>query len=296
MYRLACRDRIKGFAIALANPGGISDGTKVEGFCRHFRRRCLLLSSSVRHRILRRTEVATFSGVQLAFGTKVNQPQMFGQAQQKNVDAEPLATLAGLCALLGLGLGFIESSRAALGPAVSGVVGALFLLLVKSNMDDKIVKQGQGMLQVSYEAGFTPALLLLIAGAALNGYVFFSQRARRAVASLPDACTTTGRSASPTVSAPPASPGVCPHCGASTGAKSKFCAVLWQAAFSKRGCRPRAVLAKEGPCSVLNVVTRSKLERLPELRGADRRRAALHLPRSARRSRFGLRTHSRPSR
>jgi len=169
-------------------------------------------------------KVATFSGVQLAFGTEVNQPQMFGPAQKKNVDAEPLATLAGLCALLGLGLGFIESSRAALGPAVSGVVGALFLLLVKSNMDDKIVKQGQGMLQVSYEAGFTLTLLLLIAGAALNGYGFFSQRARSAVASLPATPRPPGELVGPTASAPPASRGVCPHCGASTGATSKFCA------------------------------------------------------------------------
>jgi len=149
---------------------------------------------------------------------------MFGQAQQKNVDAEPLATLAGLCTLVGLGLGFIESSRAAISPAISGAVGALFLLLLKSNMDDKIVKQGQGMLQVSYEVGFTLALLLLIGGAALNGYVFFSQRARSAAPNLPDAPRPPGELVGPTALAPPASPGICPHCGAPTRGASKFCA------------------------------------------------------------------------
>jgi hypothetical protein len=127
--------------------------------------------------------VASFSGVQLATGTTVEQPQMFGPPQKQKVDPDPTAAVAALCAILGLGLSFLRA-RAALGPAISGAVGAVSLLLLKSRLNDQIVKQGQGMLQVNYESGFSLALILLIAGAAWNVYLF-SQRGTAAVAGLP---------------------------------------------------------------------------------------------------------------
>lgn len=167
-------------------------------------------------------KVATFSGVQLATGTSVSQPQMFGPTQKKDVAPEPLAAIAALCTIVGLALSFLPA-KVALGPAISGGVGALFLLLLKSKMDDQIVKQGQGMLQVNYEAGFTLTLVLLVAGAAWNGYLFFSQQAGDVAPSLPITARPPGQPASPTVS-PPASAAVCPHCGAPMREVSKFCA------------------------------------------------------------------------
>ena len=168
-------------------------------------------------------KIATLSGVQLATGTSVSQPQMFGPPQKKDVAPEPLAAIVALCTIVGLALSFLPSSKMALGPAISGGVGALFLLLLKSKMDDQIVKQGQGMLQVNYEAGFTLSLLFLVAGAAWNGYLFFSQQAGTVAPSLPTTARSPGQPASPTAS-PPASAAVCPHCGASTREVSKFCA------------------------------------------------------------------------
>ncbi|MFI5105447.1 MAG: hypothetical protein ACHP79_11020, partial [Terriglobales bacterium] len=76
------------------------------------------------------TKVASFSGVELATGTTVEQPQMFGPAQKKSVGAEPLATMAALCALAGVGLSFL-GIRLAIVPAIGGAVGALFLLLLQ---------------------------------------------------------------------------------------------------------------------------------------------------------------------
>lgn len=166
--------------------------------------------------------VITLSGVQLATGTTIDQPQISGPAQKKNVDPEPLVTLAALCAIIGLVLSVASSAKAALAPAISGGLGALFLLLLRAKMDDQIAKQGQGVLQVSYEAGYTLTLLLLVAGAASNGYVFFSQRAQSAVPNLPDAPRPPGERASPAGPAPPAV--FCPNCGAPTEAGSKFCA------------------------------------------------------------------------
>jgi hypothetical protein len=38
-------------------------------------------------------KMASFSGAQLATGTSVDEPQMFGPSQKKKVDPEPLAAL-----------------------------------------------------------------------------------------------------------------------------------------------------------------------------------------------------------
>ncbi len=53
-------------------------------------------------------KVGSFSGLQLATGTTVNQPQMFGPAQSEKVESEPMATIAILCAVAGLGLSFLR--------------------------------------------------------------------------------------------------------------------------------------------------------------------------------------------
>jgi len=166
--------------------------------------------------------IVTVSGVQLATGTNLDQPQMLGPAQKKSVDPEPLVSLAALCAIIGLVLSFGGSAKAALGPAISGGLGFLLLLLLRAKMDDQIARQSRDMLQVSYEAGYTLTLLLLIAGAALNGYIFFSQRAPSA---MRGAASPASEPASAQVSVPattrPAT--ACPHCGAPIEEGSKFC-------------------------------------------------------------------------
>jgi hypothetical protein len=55
-------------------------------------------------------------------------------------------------------------------------------------MDDQIMTQGRSMPQVSYETGFSPALLLLIAGAGWNAFLF-SQRKRQAGGAGPPVAT-----------------------------------------------------------------------------------------------------------
>src|SRR6476620_9314495 len=52
-------------------------------------------------------KVVTFSGVELATGTTVEQPQVFGPPQKRHQGAQPLATVAALCALAGVGLSFL---------------------------------------------------------------------------------------------------------------------------------------------------------------------------------------------
>jgi hypothetical protein len=126
-------------------------------------------------------KIASATGVQLATGTTLELPQAFGPSREQKVGQEPLSAVAALCAVIGLGVSF-AGARAAIVPAISGVVGALSLLTMKSRIDDGIVKHGQGMLQANYEIGFFLALLLMIAGAVWNGYLF-SQSAKATAAS-----------------------------------------------------------------------------------------------------------------
>jgi hypothetical protein len=117
----------------------------------------------------------TLSGQQLATGTTLTQPQPFGPPQTQKLDADPFAAVAGLCAIAGIALSLI-GRRMASGAAISGGVGVLSLFIMKSRLDDQLQKQGQGLATANYESGFTLALLLLIAGAAWNVYLFLQSR------------------------------------------------------------------------------------------------------------------------
>ena len=113
----------------------------------------------------------TFTGVQLATGTTIEEPQMFGQAKQRKIDGEPLALFALLVALIGGGLAFLAGRTTRLAAAGLGGLGAILLLMLKSKIASDAVKEGGGMFQVSFGAGYWLALVGFIAAAGLNLYV-----------------------------------------------------------------------------------------------------------------------------
>jgi len=157
--------------------------------------------------------VASFSGAQLATGTSVEQPQMFGPPKKQNVDPDPTAAVAGICALLGLGLSFLGAKNA-IAPAISGAVGVVSLFLMKVRLDDQIVRQGQGMLQVNYETGYVLAIILLIAGVGWNAFLI-SQQKRDPLISAP---ASPSEQRPVTVDSAP-----CPYCGTETSVGARFC-------------------------------------------------------------------------
>jgi hypothetical protein len=165
-------------------------------------------------------KVASLTGVELATGTTVDQPQVFGPAQKKRVGAEPLATLAALCAIAGIGLSFL-GSRLALAPAVSGAAGALFLLLLQSKLNSDMSKEAQGAFRLDFEVGFVLVLLFFAAGAAWNFYQFFqSKKLAAAPAVSPPAMRANVAAAS--------GPGTtaaffCTYCGQAVTAGTRFC-------------------------------------------------------------------------
>ncbi|MBL7209075.1 MAG: zinc-ribbon domain-containing protein [Dehalococcoidia bacterium] len=118
-------------------------------------------------------KVATLTGVQLVTGTAIEQPDLFGEGQQaETLDGEPLAILAFLSAVAGLGLSFIKGRKIVIAPAISGVAGSILLLLLKSKIDNEILSEGAGMIQVEYGIGFWLTILVFLSAAGLNGFLF----------------------------------------------------------------------------------------------------------------------------
>jgi hypothetical protein len=112
--------------------------------------------------------VAKFSGFQLAFGTTVRQPEMFGPPKVHTLNPEPLAVIAFFCCALAFGLAFTKSRGGEIAVAVSSVISFLSLLFFKSTFEDEVSRQTSGVLEVNYEFGFWLTLLCNMSGAALN--------------------------------------------------------------------------------------------------------------------------------
>jgi hypothetical protein len=165
-------------------------------------------------------KVASLTGVELATGTTVEQPQVFGPAQKKRVGAEPLATLAALCALAGIGLSFL-GSRLAIAPAVSGTAGALFLLLLQSKLNSDMSKEVQGAFRLDWEVGFVLVLLFFIAGAAWNFYQFFESRKLAAAPAVSSQAMRANATAAPDPGTTASS--FCTGCGKAIAAGARFC-------------------------------------------------------------------------
>ena len=81
------------------------------------------------------------------------------------------------CVIIGLALSFIKNRKSAILPAVSGGIGTITLLMLKSKIDNDVLREGGGMIlvQVEYTFGFYAILILMVAAVGLNIYVFFGK-------------------------------------------------------------------------------------------------------------------------
>ena len=119
----------------------------------------------------RQEPITTLNGVELATGKTIKSPSVLGQqTKEEKIPPEPLATLALLSGLVGLGTSFIKAKKSAIGAVGSGTTGFILLLMLKSKIDDEIVKQGQGIILVSYGFGFWMAFLFFVSAALINIY------------------------------------------------------------------------------------------------------------------------------
>ena len=114
-------------------------------------------------------KIVTYTGIQMITGTTIEQPDLFGTGKQsKKVDPEPLAIFAFFSGVMGLGLSFLKGRKSSVAPAIAGIIGVIALLLLKSKLNNEILKEGGGMLQLEYGVGFWLTFVLYLSAIGLN--------------------------------------------------------------------------------------------------------------------------------
>lgn len=83
--------------------------------------------------------------MQLVTGTTIMEPKMFGTAQERKIKVETHAILAFLDAITGLGLIFVKGKAKTTLSAVTGGIGIILLLLLKSKLDNYFLRETGGM-------------------------------------------------------------------------------------------------------------------------------------------------------
>lgn len=126
-------------------------------------------------------KVMSLSGIQLMTGTSIEQPGMFGgKGQAKKVDGEPVAIIAFIAGIAGLGLSFMKNRKSSIIPAGLGLIGLIMLLVIKIRLDGQVNIAGgatMGLLSLSYGAGYWLAFILYLLASCLNGYAFWQTKA-----------------------------------------------------------------------------------------------------------------------
>ncbi len=150
--------------------------------------------------------VASFSGIQLATGTRIQQPQAFGPPKEHKVDAEPLATVALLSVLAALVLSFLRGKKWGVGSAALAALGVILLVALKSKLDGDALRQGGGVIQVSYGAGYYLCLAFLLSAVGTSIYSLMAGKGDRMASPL-----TTGDTK------------FCTQCGTQNAAANLFC-------------------------------------------------------------------------
>jgi len=110
--------------------------------------------------------VASLSGAQLAFGTQIAKSDVWGNAKQEKVPAEPFALFALIAAAGGTALALIGRAVRRLTVA-AGLGGAFLLLILIGKLDRDATLQSSGMLQVSPGFGLLLAIVLFLVAAAM---------------------------------------------------------------------------------------------------------------------------------
>jgi len=114
--------------------------------------------------------VASFSGIQLVTGTAIEEPQMFGPKKERKVNGEPLAILAFLTAIAGFGIGFLKGKKWRIGSAIASGVGIILLFMLKSKLNNDILRESENVLQVDYGVGFYLTLIFFFFAILVNIY------------------------------------------------------------------------------------------------------------------------------
>jgi hypothetical protein len=114
-------------------------------------------------------KVATVNGFQLATGTTI---------EGQKTKGEVLAVLALLSTVAGLILCFSKDRIKSLILLILSGIGTIMLLLLKVKLDADILREGKGIVQLTYGAGYYLTLVALLAGAGINAYSYYEIAAK----------------------------------------------------------------------------------------------------------------------
>jgi hypothetical protein len=114
-------------------------------------------------------KLLTLTGVQLVTGTTVQVPQMFGPSKEEKIPGDGLARLACLSGLVGLLAAIVAKNKGKTVAAALAGLGAILLLVMKSRVENEVLRAGSGLFQVEFGGGYwaTVSLFLSTVGARL---------------------------------------------------------------------------------------------------------------------------------
>jgi uncharacterized membrane protein YozB (DUF420 family) len=136
--------------------------------------------------------IMTLTGFELVTGAEVEQ-NIFNpiDSDQKEIqdqtlshqdaEAQPMALFALIAAVLSLALGFVKGKKTALAISIVSILGAIFLFLLKMNMESDIKENGQGVIQIEYLFGYWFSLFLFIAGSVIQWMIYREPERREVI-------------------------------------------------------------------------------------------------------------------
>ena len=128
-------------------------------------------------------KIISLTGIQLITGAEVKPDGMFDEKNilkdptgenkdklkmDRNVDSQPMALLALIMACTALGLSFVRKKIFALIGMISSILGAVFLLLLKTSLDGNLPTEAQMVIDAEFQIWYWLALIMFIAGAVLQ--------------------------------------------------------------------------------------------------------------------------------
>jgi len=148
--------------------------------------------------------IITLSGFQLAKGTTFGQPgtgpqKIAPQKETKKVNPEIFALLSVIVAAGGLASCFLKGKAGTILPAAGGILGVIFLVLMRFKLSRELSKvgEGAGILQLEYGIGYYLTFLLFLASFVLNIYNPFKKPLQKEITTkgtpLKKFCTQCGQ-------------------------------------------------------------------------------------------------------
>jgi hypothetical protein len=122
--------------------------------------------------------IMSLSGFQLITGADYKANSMFGEnttteaKENEKVDSQPLALFALLAAVFALAISFVKMRTMSLINIVLSVLGVIFLILLKINMDGDAKLNGQAVITLDYQFAYWFSIILFIAAAFVQWKIF----------------------------------------------------------------------------------------------------------------------------